>query len=191
SKKTSFKGVTMRLDLEFTQDAEVSIHTDMGELSGDGNGEISMVISSLGDFEMFGDYVVNSGKFHFTAQDLFNKYFEIEEGATLRWTGEPAEALINMKAVYPQRTSVSPLYNAAGQAANDQRVQARADMILQGNLSRPDISFDLTFPQDPYIKDELQGYLSDVNNVNQQALSLIVRRSFTPSSTEEFGKEVK
>lgn len=190
SKKTSFKGVTMRLDLEFTQDAEVSIHTDMGELSGDGNGEISMVISSLGDFEMFGDYVVNSGKFHFTAQDLFNKYFEIEEGATLRWTGEPAEALINMKAVYQQRTSVSPLYNAAGQAANDQRVQARADMILQGNLSRPDISFDLTFPQDPYIKDELQGYLSDVNNVNQQALSLIVRRSFTPSSTEEFGKEV-
>lgn len=189
-KRVSFQGMTMRLDLNFTPEAEVSIHTDMGELSGNGNGEVSMLISSLGDFEMFGDYVVSRGSFHFTAQDLFNKYFEIEEGATLRWTGNPTEAIINMKAIYQQRTSVSPLYNAAGQAPNDQRVQARADMILKGNLSRPDISFDLTFPQDPYIKDELQGYLSDVNNVNQQALSLIVRRSFTPSSTDEFGREL-
>lgn len=190
NKRVSFQGMTMRLDLNFTPEAEVSIHTDMGELFGNGNGEISMLISSLGDFEMFGDYVVSQGTFHFTAQDLFNKYFEIEEGAALRWTGNPTEAIINMKAIYQQRTSVSPLYNAAGQSPNDQRVQARADMILKGNLSRPDISFDLTFPQDPYIKDELQGYLSDVNNVNQQALSLIVRRSFTPSSTEEFGREI-
>lgn len=190
NKRVSFQGMTMRLDLNFTPEAEVSIHTDMGELFGNGSGEISMLISSLGDFEMFGDYEVSQGTFHFTAQDLFNKYFEIEEGAALRWTGNPTEAIINMKAIYQQRTSVSPLYNAAGQAPNDQRVQARADMVLKGNLSRPDISFDLTFPQDPYIKDELQGYLSDVNNVNQQALSLIVRRSFTPSSTEEFGREI-
>lgn len=63
-------------------------------------------------------------------------------------------------------------------------------MILKGTLSQPDVSFDLNFPQTPYVKDELQGYLSDVNNVNQQAISLIVRRSFTPASTQEFGREV-
>lgn len=189
-KKKSFQGITMRLNMHLTPEAEVNIHTDMGSLSGNGNGEISMVISSLGDFEMFGDYTVNKGKFHFTAQDLFNKFFEIQQNGTIRWTGNPAEALINLTAIYQQRTSASPLYNAAGRSPNDQRVLAQADMILKGNLSRPEISFDLNFPQDPYIKDELQGYLSDINNVNQQALSLIVRRSFTPSSTEEFGKEV-
>lgn len=190
SNKKLFDGITLRLNMNLNQDAEVNIYTNMGALSGNGNGEITLVISSLGDFEMFGDYVVNKGKFHFTAQDLFNKYFDIEEGATLRWTGKPAEAIINMKALYQQRTSVSALYNAAGQTPNDQRVLAQANMNLRGNLSRPEISFDLNFPQEPYIKDELQGYLSDINNVNQQALSLIVRRSFTPSSTLEIGKEV-
>ena len=63
-------------------------------------------------------------------------------------------------------------------------------MNLKGLLSQPEIKFDLNFPQDPYVKDELQGYLSDVNNINQQALSLIVRRSFTPGSQTDFGKEV-
>jgi hypothetical protein len=58
-------------------------------------------------------------------------------------------------------------------------VQAEAIMNLSGNLLKPDIGFDINFPTDSYVKDELQSYLSDVNNVNQQALSLIVRRSFT------------
>ncbi len=55
-------------------------------------------------------------------------------------------------------------------------------MILKGQLSQPDITFDINFPQNPGVKDELQGYFSDANNVNQQALSLIVRRSFTPGT---------
>ena len=55
-------------------------------------------------------------------------------------------------------------------------------MNLSGNLLKPDISFGLNFPTNSYVKDQLQGYLSDVNNVNQQALSLIVRRSFAPGN---------
>ena len=69
-------------------------------------------------------------------------------------------------------------------------VMAQADMNIKGTLSQPDVSFDLNFPQTPYVKDELQAYLSDANNVNQQALSLIVRRSFTASSNNEIGREV-
>lgn len=189
-KASSFRGITMTLNLRLTPQADVNLQTDLGLLSGNGEGEIAMNISSLGDFEMFGDYVVNEGRFHFTAQDFINKYFNIQQGGTIRWTGNPSEAIIGLTAVYQLRTSAAPLYNAAGRSSNDQRVLAQADMILKGTLSQPDITFDLNFPQDPYIKDELQGFLSDINNVNQQALSLIVRRSFTPSSTEEFGREV-
>lgn len=188
--KNSFQGLTMNMDLDLTPDAELNLQTDLGSLKGSGNGEVSLRISSLGDFEMFGDYVVNSGKFHFTAQDFINKYFDIKEGGTVRWTGNPSEAVINLNAMYQQRTAIGPLYNAAGRAGEDERVLAQADMIIKGTLQQPDITFDLNFPQNPYIKDQLQGYLSDVNNVNQQALSLIVRRSFTPSSTSDVGKEV-
>ncbi|WP_444544626.1 translocation/assembly module TamB domain-containing protein [Sphingobacterium alkalisoli] len=188
--KNLFTGLTMNMDLELTPEAELNLQTEPGSLKGSGAGEVTLRISSLGDFEMFGDYVINSGKFHFTAQDFINKYFDIKEGGTVRWTGTPREAVINLNAIYQQRTAVGPLYNAAGRSGEDERVLAQADMIIKGTLQQPDITFDLNFPQNPYIKDQLQSYLSDVNNINQQALSLIVRRSFTPSSTNDVGREV-
>jgi hypothetical protein len=189
-KRSLFKGLTMNMDINITSEAEINLPTDLGTLKGNGTGEISMKISSLGDFEMFGDYIVRNGKFHFTAQDFINKYFDIKEGGTIRWTGEPSDAVININAIYQQRTAVGALYNAAGRAGEDERVLAQADMLIKGTLDQPDVTFDLNFPQNPYIKDQLQSYLSDANNVNQQALSLIVRRSFTPSSTNEIGREV-
>ena len=67
---------------------------------------------------------------------------------------------------------------------------AQAEMILNGNLLRPDITFDIDFPTDSYVKDELQSYLSDANNVNQQALSLIVRRSFAPGTGTDLTREL-
>ena len=189
-KRNLFRGLTMNMNLNLTPDAEVNLQTTMGSLNGSGNGNIDMKISSLGDFEMFGDYVVSKGKFHFTAQDFINKYFDIKEGGTIRWTGNPSEAVINLNALYQQRTAIGPLYNAAGYAGDNERVLAQADMLIKGTLEQPDVTFDLNFPQNPYIKDQLQSFLSDANNVNQQALSLIVRRSFTPSTTSEIGREV-
>ena len=183
-------GMTMHMDLEFTPNAEVNLQTEIGSLRGNGTGEISLRITSLGDFEMFGDYAINTGKFHFTAQDFINKFFDIKQGGTVRWTGSPSAATVNLTAMYQQRTSIGDLYNAAGRGGQDERVLAQADMIIRGTLSQPDVTFDLNFPQNPYVKDELQAYLSDANNVNQQALSLILRRSFTASSANEIGKEV-
>ncbi|QNL50531.1 translocation/assembly module TamB domain-containing protein [Olivibacter sp. SDN3] len=190
SKSSYFDGLTLHIDLDITRNAEANIFTDLGKLSGTGNGNITMNITSLGDFEMFGDYVIQQGKFTFTAQDFINKIFEISRGGTIRWTGNPVEALINLTAIYEVRTSVRPLYVAAGRAGTDQRVVAQAEMILGGNLLHPEISFAIDFPIDSYVKDELQNYFSDANNVNQQALSLIVRRSFAPGTGTDLTTEL-
>ncbi len=189
-KTNYFEGLTMTMDLTVDPESEVNIFTDLGKLSGRGTGLLSLNITSLGDFEMFGDYAIQQGKFEFTAQDFINKIFEIESGGSIRWTGNPAEALINLTATYQVRTSVRPLYTAAGRAGTDQRVQAQAEMILNGNLLQPDITFGIDFPTDSYVEDELQSYLSDVNNVNQQALSLIVRRSFAPGTGTDLTREL-
>src|SRR5690606_14853319 len=189
-RKNYFQGLTMTMDLTVDPDAEINIFTDLGKLSGRGEGLLSMNITSLGDFEMFGDYAIQEGEFEFTAQDFINKIFEINQGGSIRWTGNPTEALINLTAIYQVRTSVRPLYIAAGRNGTDQRVLAQAEMILNGNLLHPDISFGIDFPTDSYVKDELQSYLSDANNVNQQALSLIVRRSFAPGTGTDLTREL-
>jgi hypothetical protein len=187
-KETSFKGLTMDFNLQVDENSEVNIFTSLGRLSGRGDSELNLKITSLGDFEMYGDYLISSGKFQFTAQDFINKLFKISEGGSIRWTGNPVEATINLKALYEVRTAIAPLYLAAGRASDDnQKVAAEAVMNLSGPLMTPNISFDINFPANTYIKDELQSYLSDVNNTNQQALSLIVRRSFAGSADQSNG----
>ncbi len=181
-KVTSFKGLTMNFELLVDENTEVNIFTDLGKLSGRGKSQLSLNITSLGDFEMFGDYLITNGKFEFTAQDFINKIFRINEGGSIRWTGNPVEAAINLEAIYDVRASLKPLYTAAGRPPIDERVLAEAVMNLSGPLLTPNIVFDINFPANAYIKDELQSYFSDANNVNQQALSLIVRRSFAEGS---------
>lgn len=186
--ETSFKGLTMDFNLQVDENTEVNIFTELGRLSGRGKSELSLNITSLGDFEMYGDYLISSGKFQFTAQDFINKVFKISEGGSIRWTGNPVEATINLKALYEVRTAIAPLYLAAGRASEEnQKVAAEAVMNLSGPLMTPNIAFDINFPANAYIKDELQSYLSDVNNTNQQALSLIVRRSFAGSAEQNNG----
>ncbi|NEU09856.1 translocation/assembly module TamB [Flavihumibacter sp. R14] len=179
-KPTSFNGLTMNFDLRVDEKTEVNIFTDLGKLTGRGEAGLDLRITSLGDFEMFGDYLISEGKFEFTAQDIINKIFDISQGGSIRWTGNPTEAAINLTAVYGVRTSLKPLYAAAGRSdAVDQRVLAEAVMDLNGSLLHPTIKFDINFPADTYIKDELQSYLSDADNREKQALSLIVRRGFS------------
>ena len=179
-KATSFNGLTMNFDLRVDEKTEVNIFTDLGKLTGRGDAGLDLRITSLGDFEMFGDYLISEGQFEFTAQDIINKIFDISQGGSIRWTGNPTEAAINLTAVYGVRTSLKPLYIAAGRSeVVDQRVLAEAVMDLNGSLLHPTIKFDINFPADTYVKDELQSYLSDADNKNQQALSLIVRRSFS------------
>src|SRR5690606_2054536 len=152
--KKLFQGLTMNMDINVTPDAEINLENNIDSLTGLGTGDLSLRISSLGDFEMFGDYHVISGKLHFTAQHLFNKLFDLKEGGTIRWAGSPAEVIVNVSAPSQHRTAIVLLYHAAGGAENNDRNFGQADMILKGTLSQPDDSFALNFPQTPYVKDE-------------------------------------
>lgn len=179
----TFQGLTMDFELEVDEKSEVNIITDLGRLSGRGDANLTLNITSFGDFAMFGEYIITKGRFDFTAQEVINKIFDIRQGGSIRWTGDPTDATINLKAVYGVRTSIQPLYTAAGrELPEQQRVLAEAVMNLNGLILKPDISFDLNFPNDAYIKDELQSYLSDVSKLNEQTLSLIVRRGFASGS---------
>jgi len=184
-KKTNFEGLTLSFKLTIDPNTTANIYTTLGNLSGKGNAELSLNINSVGDFEMSGDYIIETGSFDFTAQEIINKKFEIRQGGTIRWTGNPTAAQINLKAVYALRASLNDLYKAANRDASsnaNQRVNTEVEMGLTGLLLKPDIKLDINFPSQPSIKEELQTYFSDQNNLNLQAFSLIIRRSFAPGN---------
>lgn len=193
-KETSFDGLTMSLKLVVDANSTANIFTSLGNLSGRGYSKnLALNINSLGDFEMSGDYIIETGSFDFTAQEIINKKFQIRQGGTIRWTGNPTTAQINLKAIYSLRASLSDLYTAAnreGSSANE-RVLTEVEMGLTGPLLKPEIKLDIFFPSNPAIKEEMQSYFNDDNNRNLQALSLIIRRSFAPGTGKEaLGKQL-
>lgn len=193
-KRNNFDGLKMNFKLKVDPNSTANIYTVLGKLSGKGNAELDLNISSAGDFEMTGDYIIETGNFDFTAQEVINKRFDIRQGGTIRWTGNPTNAQINLKAIYSLRASLNDLYLAANRDANayaNQRVQTEVEMDLSGLLLKPDIKLDIFFPASPAVKEELQAYLSDGDNTKYQALSLIIQRRFAPGSGKEnFAKQL-
>jgi hypothetical protein len=187
-KKNNFDGLRMNFKLKVDPSSIANIYTVLGKLSGKGNADLDLNISSAGDFEMKGDYIIESGNFDFTAQEVINKRFDIRQGGTIRWTGNPANAQINLKAIYALRASLKDLYTAANRDNSSymtQRVETEVEMGLSGLLLKPDIKLDIFFPASPAVKEELQAYFNDGNNLDKQALSLIIQRSFAPGSGKE------
>lgn len=193
AKEKAFEGVTLNFDLTADEATIVKITTDYGELEGTGTTRnLLLKINSLGDFEMVGDYNITSGKFEFTSNNFINKNFTVSQGGNIRWTGNPATAEINLNAIYEVRTDISNLYLAAGSQSpkGKSQVLVQAEMILTKSLIQPNIDFNFNFPTEPSIKDDLATYLSDINNRNQQALSIIVRRNFAPGTGSNLTQEV-
>ncbi len=190
----AFNGVTLNFDLTADENTVVRIITDYGQLEGRGKtNDLKLNINSLGDFEMYGDYLISSGKFTFTAKNVISKLFQVNQGGTIRWTGDPSNAEINMQAIYEVRTDISNLYKAAGQTSptGSHQELVQAQLILKGSLIHPGIDFDFNFPTDPSIKDDLGQYLTDYNNRSQQALSVIVRRQFASGYGSNIQDQVK
>ncbi len=189
----AFNGVTLNFDLTVDEKTTVKITTDYGVLEGSGQAnDLKLNINSLGDFEMFGDFLITSGKFEFTAKNFISKNFTVNQGGTIRWTGNPSNATINLNAIYEVRTDIFPLYQAAGsQSPKGHSLElVQADLILTKTLLQPTIDFDFNFPLDPSIKDDLNTYLSDNNNRSQQALNIIVRRNFTNGANNNLTNQV-
>ncbi len=191
SDENYFNGLTMEFDLTVDEGSKANILTDVGNLTGVGNAQLHLKITSLGDFEMKGDYIIDDGQFDFTANNIINKTFDIRKGGTIRWTGNPSDADINLNAYYSTRASISPLYAAAGRTLPDDsrnvRILTEAEMILKGSLLNPDIDFNINFPNNSGIKTELQGYLDDKDNEAQQVINLVVRNSFNGNSSSGIG----
>jgi len=181
----------MSFKLSIDPNTTANIFTTLGNLSGRGNADLNLEINSYGDFEMSGDYIIESGNFDFTAQEVINKKFTIRQGGSIRWTGNPLNAQIQLKAIYSLRASLADLYRAANRTSSEtDRKLVEVEMGLSGLLLKPDIRLDIFFPSNPGIKEEFQAYFNDMNNMNLQALSLIIRRSFAPGTGADLGEQL-
>jgi hypothetical protein len=175
-------GFTLDMDVHATPDAEVQIVLDAK--SGDiirarGKGDIDLNISNMGKFDMYGEYVINSGDYLFTLENVITKKFEIEKGSTINWSGSPYNAEIDITANYKQRASIAPLFPYDTTGVYKRRVPVDCKLMMNDKLTSPNISFGIDLPTlDENTASKIQSVLNDEAELNRQVFSLLLLKSF-------------
>jgi len=196
--KVDLSGVKLDMDIEVTPDAEVQIIFDerVGDiLRSRGGGNIQIRINRQGDIKFYGDYTIQEGEYLFSLQNLINKRFDIVQGGTVKWQGDPYNADINIMAVYKLKASLSDLLGESVQDRSDlqRRVQIHSNLMLSGMLQQPIIKFGIELPTLDEGREALVlDYMATEEEMNRQVLSLLVLNKFyTPEymRSEQGGTE--
>ncbi len=190
------EGISIEMNLSMTQDAVVNMIFDEFKndiITGVGNGNLRISMSNKGEFDMFGVYTIARGNYLFTAFNFVNKPFLVREGGTIRWTGNPINASLNIEADYAVKTPLTSFlteYLVTDQLKNAAAVSTAVNLklILGNTLFNPSVKFDFEFPN---LTGELKSYTdskvrllrNNVSDYNSQVFGLIVFNSFIPSNT--------
>lgn len=180
------KGYELKLNLEVTNEAEALLIFDpkVGDLiRGNGTGNLRLEVTESGEFNMYGDYVVNSGNYLFTLQNVINKQFVIQPGGQISFKGDPYDADINITAVYKVRNSLYNLVKEIDSSAAVRRiVNIDVNMYLTDKLMKPQVKFDIVLPNaDDETRNILQSQIRNEDDLNRQVFALIMLGSFYPN----------
>ncbi|MBN2165317.1 MAG: translocation/assembly module TamB domain-containing protein [Marinilabiliaceae bacterium] len=188
-------GVEMTMDLTVTPDAQVQIIFDSrtgSALKGEGNGNVQLKIDKNENFLIFGDYQFDGGEYLFSLENLMNKRFIINKGSMVQWDGDPYDALLNVKATYKLKASLSDLtgsgYNFSNIGLSDEgnkRVPINCNVILSDRLTTPKIRFGIETPTlEPSAQTLIQSFIDSEEELNRQMLSLLFLNKFYTSDNQ-------
>ena len=179
--KVDLTGIAMNFNLDVTPDAEIQIIMDetVGDIiKAQGNGNLRMRINTVGDFLLFGTYTIEKGEYLFTLQNILSKKFEVTKGSTLKWNGDPMEAIVDIQAEY--KLKKVNLYDLMlSDEFRDEKVPVSCYLNMTDYLMSPQIKFDLSLP-DANERVVSQVKNLDEENLNKQVISLLVLNKFQP-----------
>ena len=175
--------VQMRFDVEITPEAKVQLiyNSKIGDvIKAQGSGNMQVAIDNDLNISLFGVYTVEQGDYLFTLQNVINKKFEIQQGGTIEWNGDPYDATLELNALYRLKASLSELLADSYKDMDlSQRLPVLCRINLSNSLNNPDIKFDIELPTaEDQIKDEVKQYINSEEDLNKQILSLLVLGKF-------------
>jgi hypothetical protein len=197
-KNYKLEGINIEMSMTITPDAEISLIFDETKgdvIKGRGRGNLKIDITRQGEFEIFGDYEIESGQYLFTAPLVpVAKPFIVERGGRITWTGDPVNATLDITTKYRTRTSVEPfiseyIIGASEENKNLASQNTEVDVILRlgGSLFKPEINLGLGFPNltgdiANFADNKLRILQGNPQELNGQVLGLIVFNSFIQSN---------
>ena len=173
--------LSVNLRLNANPDAEIQLEIDKetGDiLKARGSGQIGITVDG-DEFDIKGDYRVDSGSYHFGMLGFTSRDFTINPGGTIAFVGDVMQSGLDLTANYRTKASISPLI--ADSTAVSTRRTVDCGIGLSGKLTNPEIKFNIDIPDlDPTTQGRVQSALNTEDKRMKQALALLVSGGFVP-----------
>jgi len=178
----TIKTLDLNMNLEINNSAEIEITIDKetgSYISGNGDGNLFMEIDSGGKFNMFGDFTTKEGIYNFRNLALIDKKFQLKQGGSIIWDGEPLGAQMNIQATYNVPGGANPALLLDNPNFN-KKIPTDVEIKLTGDLTKPDSpDFEIFFPNtSTTVTSEINYKLNDPEIRQLQAISLLTQGIF-------------
>jgi len=191
-------GYEVHANISVTDDAIFNMVVDQetgDNLAASGEGDLIFSILPNGRTTLSGRIELSSGHYEMSLYNLVKRRFEIVDGSTITWTGDPYDANLNASAVYKVETSASGLMAAQVSGADlgdkgkfRQELDFLVYLNVDGEIFQPVLTFNLDMPENEQgaIGGQVYGRVQQLNKqegeLNKQVFSLLVLNKFFPES---------
>lgn len=182
-RKLDFTGIDLDLNFKVTPDAQMKLifNEQIGdEIIARGDGNMNIKLDQLDQLSIIGKYRIAAGSKYNFAMGSIKQLFMIESGSLIEWTGDPYNALIDVKTVATKKASILELSpELADKSLVNQDIYCYLN--LSDKLISPQISFDIKAPRAPETGRALiDRVLADSDEKNRQFFSLLLVSKFQP-----------
>ena len=180
------RGITLTAKIELSDKETLNILIDPvtgDRLTVNGNATLTLDIDPTGDMDLTGRYELTSGSYGITFYKLMKRDFEIQNGSTITWTGDPMDADLDITGIYNVEASPAELLQSEDPQAT-KRLAFIVYLNVDGKILSPEISFLLDMKQGDRnaMGGSVYSKIQDINtresDLNKQVFSLLVLKRF-------------
>jgi translocation and assembly module TamB len=191
---SGFKGMELTANIELSEFETFNIVIDPAtgdRLSVNGNATLTMNMDPTGDMDLSGRYEVVKGFYDMSFYKLVKRKFDLEKGGTIIWSGDPLNAMMDLRAIYQVETSPMELVSNQIDVTNQSEMNMYRQQLpflvylqIRGELLGPEISFLLDMPERERnaFGGNIYAKILDINtresDLNKQVFSLLVLKRF-------------
>lgn len=155
---------------------------DAFEINGRGRIRANFDSRSQPSVRLYGDYIAESGKFHYNFQSLKSIDFNIRSGSTVTLVGDPLSTQFNITAYNQVNADLTTLSEAFANEVTSTRVPINATLDIQGNLDAMSLSYGIELPDAANdVRQRFNSVISTDEQKNKQFASLLLTGGFFPS----------
>ncbi len=183
------------LDLQFIAQNPMTVRLIFDPITGDiitadGTGRLRIRLQDE-QLSMFGQFDISGGNYQFVSGDIFARRFELERGGAITWNGNPADAGLNLNAVYEARPDINRLTQSTIEIDQDNSQRVPVELVLNVGGTLNSIENDFFFRLPNTFESRQNTTLStQINTLNRnedekliQATSFLLMGDFIASTT--------